>query len=108
MRLFIAINVDSKTKERLVVLCNELREASTWYIHTSRKFAPYSCVSWECDTKQTAAIKSVMDMIDFAPFDLVIDCIGRYKRFGGDLWWAGVQRKRNFTRITSKLNQQAM
>jgi hypothetical protein len=36
-------------------------------------------------TQIATTIKTVMNGVVFDPFDLTIDCIGRFKRNGGDL-----------------------
>jgi 2'-5' RNA ligase len=95
MRLFFAINFNSETKRELLALCDELREASSRgrftlaeNLHLTLSFLG------ECDAKQTAAAKAVMDNVSFSSFDLEIDRIGRFKRNGGDIWWAGVRENR--------------
>jgi len=45
----------------------------------------------ECDARQTAAAKRAMSTVDFIPQDITIDCVGRFRRDGGDIWWAGVR-----------------
>jgi len=30
----------------------------------------------------------------FEPFDITIDCAGRFKRDSGDIWWAGVRENK--------------
>ena len=32
-----------------------------------------------------------MDAVNFAPLDVHIEHIGRFKRNGGDIWWAGLR-----------------
>ena len=92
MRLFIAINLNEETKNKLLSLCDELRNSSVQgkfslpeNLHLTLAFLG------ECDNKQTADIKAVMDSTVFQQFELIMDCIGRFKRNGGDLWWAGVR-----------------
>ena len=93
MRLFIAINFNSETKNRLIALCKELRRNSSHgrfslpeNLHLTLAFIG------ECDAKQTVAVKSAMDVTVFEPFDLVTNSIGCYRRDSGDLWWTGVQK----------------
>jgi len=92
MRLFIAINLGAETKERLLALRDELRAVSSCgkyslpeNLHLTLAFLG------ECNVEETSAIKSAMDEVSFDPFDLQIDRIGRFKRNGGDIWWAGVR-----------------
>jgi len=95
MRLFIAINFNADTKSKLQALCDDLRMASgrgryslPENLHLTLAFLG------ECDAKQTAATKSAIDEVDFDPFYLQIDRIGRFKRSGGDIWWAGVRENK--------------
>ena len=44
--------------------------------------------------KQTTAAKDVINTVNFSPFDLIIESIGRFKRSGGDIWWAGLRESK--------------
>lgn len=105
MRLFIAINFNSKTRKELLALCDELRKTSNRgrfslpeNLHLTLVFLG------KCNAKQTAAAKTIMDGVTFAPFDLKIDSIGRFKRNGGDLWWAGVRENSALLDLHQKLS----
>jgi len=95
MRLFIAINFEKETKNKLLSLRDELRAVSSSgnfslpeNIHLTLVFLG------ECDHKQTAAVKKAMDMVFFEPFDMRIERLGRFRRDDGDLWWVGVQESK--------------
>jgi len=95
MRLFFAINFNEATKQGLLALRDELRGDSSGgrfslpeNLHLTLAFLG------ECDGKQSAAAKSVLDAIGFEPFDIKIDCVGCFKRDGGDIWWAGVRENK--------------
>ena len=95
MRLFVAINFGNSTVGRLLDLCEILRAVSSRgnfslpeNLHLTLAFLG------ECDARQTAAIKSAMDQVTFAPFELAIERTGLYRRDDGDLWWAGVREDR--------------
>jgi 2'-5' RNA ligase len=95
MRLFIAVNFNNDTKNELLALRDELRSRS----EHGRFSAPENlhltlAFLGECDAKQTAAAKSAMDGIKVAPFAIEIECVGRFKRNGGDIWWAGVRESK--------------
>ncbi|MDR0292951.1 MAG: RNA 2',3'-cyclic phosphodiesterase [Oscillospiraceae bacterium] len=92
MRLFIAVNFSRETKNRLLALRDELRARSERgrfslpeNLHLTLGFLG------ECDPTQTAGIKTAMDAAPFAAFDLTVDRVGRFRRDGGDIWWAGVK-----------------
>ena len=92
MRLFIAINFSQEIRTRLLALCDELRAQSK----QGRYSAPENlhltlAFLGECDTKQASAAKAAMDAIAFGPLPISIERVGRFKREGGDIWWAGIQ-----------------
>lgn len=92
MRLFIAINFNNATISNLIALRDQLRTNSKHgnfslpeNLHLTLAFLG------ECNTKQIDVIKAVMDSVDFQPFNLMIERVGRFKRDSSDIWWAGVQ-----------------
>ena len=104
MRLFIVINFNNETRSRLLALRDELRGKSQRgnfsapeNVHLTLAFLG------ECDSKQTAAVKSVLDTVNFEPFNITIDCIGRFKRDGSDLWWAGLNESKSLSDLHQKL-----
>jgi 2'-5' RNA ligase len=104
MRLFIAINFNDATKARLTALRDELRAksgkgrfSSSDNIHLTLVFLG------ECDAGQAAAAKAAMDAVSFAPFDVAIDRVGRFRRDGGDIWWAGVRENKLLSNLHGDL-----
>ena len=92
MRLFIAINFNIDTRSRLLALRDELYDKSNRgnfsapeNLHLTLAFLG------ECDREQTANIKSILSTVSFEPFDITVDCVGRFKRGSGDVWWAGLR-----------------
>ncbi len=92
MRLFVAVNLKSDTRSRLMALRDELRSRSNRgsfvaeeNLHLTLAFLG------ECDLEQTAAAKSAMDSVDITPFTLSVERLGRFQRQGGDIWWAGLR-----------------
>jgi len=92
MRLFIALNFTAETKSRLLALRDDLRTQSQRgnfsqpeNLHLTLAFLG------ECDARQTAAAKQAMAAVNFAPPEIIIDRVGRFRRDGGDIWWAGVK-----------------
>ena len=105
MRLFIAINFTDETRTQLLALRDELRSHSKngnfsvpENIHLTLAFLG------ECDVNQTAAAKAAIDVVSFEPFDIRIEHVGRFKRDGGDVWWAGVQASKPLVDLQSKLS----
>ena len=102
MRLFIAINFNDDTKKGLITLCEELRS----HCESGRFSAPENlhltlAFLGECDKKQTSAVKAVMDEIKFEPFPITIECVGRFRRDGGDIFWVGVQESKPLAQLQS-------
>lgn len=96
MRLFIAVNFNDDTRAQLLFMRDELRSRSkrgnfsaTENLHLTLAFLG------ECDAKQTAAAKAVMDSSNFEPFPIRIESVGRFKRDGGDIWWASAQANKS-------------
>jgi 2'-5' RNA ligase len=92
MRLFVAINFNEHTKQKLLALRDELRRDSSRgrfslpeNLHLTLTFLG------ECDANQAVAVKAAMDTLTFQSFEITIERIGRFKRDGGDLWWASIQ-----------------
>ena len=91
MRLFIAINFCESTKNSLLDIRDELRSCATSgnftlpeNLHITLAFLD------ECNGKQTAAAKTAIESVNFAPFDIRIERIGRFGGVQGEaLWWAG-------------------
>ena len=91
MRLFVAINFNNDTRSRLLVLCDELRgKSERGNFSTPENLHLTLAFLGECNDKQIAAAKSVLDAVRFEPFDAAVDCVGLFKRDGGDIWWAGL------------------
>lgn len=110
MRLFIAINFNTETRSKLIKLRDELRNDSIkGHFSTSENLHLTLVFLGECNEKQTRDIKSAMNVIEFRPFEININSVGRFKRDGGDIWWAGVSYNKPLTslyeNITKKLTE---
>jgi len=91
LRLFVAINFNNETKDKLIALQNALRTRSkrgnftlSENLHITLSFLGDS------DLGQATAAKKVIDSLHFDPFAISIENLGCFKRDRGDLWWAGV------------------
>ena len=92
MRLFIAINFNETTRARLIALRDDLRRKAI----SGRFSAPENLhltlvFLGECDMAQAKRAEAAMDAVNFAPFPVTFDRIGRFGRDGGGLWWAGAR-----------------
>ena len=106
MRLFIAINFNNDTCSRLLALRDKLREHSRYgnFSHRENLHLTLAFLG-ECNAKQHTDVKSVFDAITFDPFKIIIDHAGRFKRGGGDIWWAGVRDNPALTKLQGKLSE---
>jgi len=98
MRLFIAVNFNDDTRNKLITIKDELRANSIRgsftlpeNLHLTLAFIG------ECNAAQVDDLKSILDKINFESFDLTIERIGCFKRNDGDLWWAGIKESPNLT-----------
>jgi len=106
MRLFIAINFSNDLRSRLLELRDDLCSQSERgsfvppeNLHLTLAFLG------ECDGKQTDAAKNAMSETLFDPFDIHIESLGRFKRDGGDIWWAGVRENKALLDMQSNLTK---
>ena len=92
MRLFIAINLNEKTKAALLELRDELRSQSECGSFTTPDNLHLTLAFLgECDARQTGAAKASMDAVCFEQFGMYIERIGRFGGGGG----GGAQSARN-------------
>jgi len=105
MHLFVAVSFNEDTLSQLRILSDELRchsECGRFTLpgnmHLTLAFLG------ECDAEQTTKVKATLNAIDFEPFDIVIDFIGRFKRSGKELWWAGVKENAELLKLQQRLS----
>ena len=104
MRLFIAINFNDETRAQLLALCDVLRSRSGHGRFSAAENLHLTLVFLgECDAKQAAAAKAVMDATAFEPFLVTVERAGRFKRNGGDIWWAGLKQSKALMDLQEKL-----
>ena len=58
----------------------------------------------ECDEARASDAKRAMDETPFPPLPVAIDRTGRFKRDGGDIWWAGVRESGPLTNFQRALS----
>jgi len=103
-RLFIAVNFREPTRRALTALQAELRQSAArgsftppQNLHLTLAFLG------ECDEVQTEAAKEAMMELDHGSFSIEIDCLGRFRRDDGDIWWAGVGENAHLLRLQGDL-----
>ncbi len=106
MRLFIAINFNPEIRSKLVSLADDLRSKSTKGRFSAPENLHLTLVFLgECDEKQAADAKSAMAAVKFKPFALDIHSLGRFKRAGGDIWWAGISKNKALAKLYDDLTK---
>jgi len=104
MRLFIAINFGHEVKSKLLALCNDLRaHAERGRFSQPKNLHITLAFLGECAPKQITVIQSIIHSISFEPFDVIITHTGRFKRDGGDIWWAGIRENKTLAALQHTL-----
>ena len=108
MRLFIAINFNNDTRARLLSLRDDLREQSERgnFSHPENLHLTLAFLG-ECEQRDAALngrLRRVMESVTFEPFEVTIDRVGRFKRDGGDVWWAGGQESKPLLKLQRDLS----
>lgn len=104
MRLFFAVNFTDNTRSRLISLRDELRAHSSHGSFSSPENLHLTLVFLgECNMKQLSAAKAALAEISLGSFDININCIGRFKRDRGDIWWAGIEKNKALLLLQNSL-----
>ncbi|MDR0570920.1 MAG: RNA 2',3'-cyclic phosphodiesterase [Clostridiales Family XIII bacterium] len=105
MRLFIAVNFNTDTRERLIALREELRSCARRgnfslddNLHLTLVFLG------NCNTEQIADAKAAMANLSFEPFRTIVERVGRFKRDAGDIWWAGLREDKPLMNLQRELS----
>jgi 2'-5' RNA ligase len=95
MRLFVAINFGGDTRGALLALRDALRDsAKSGRFSLPENLHLTLAFLGACDARQTAAARAAMDTLHFAPLSVRVERVGRFRREGGDTWWAGVHESK--------------
>lgn len=92
MRLFIAINLDDKTRAGVGRVIGGLKP------HARKgRFTPaenlHLTLVFIGETDRVTDIKEVIDELQFPAFTIAVGKLGRFSRPGGDIYWLGVEGK---------------
>lgn len=103
MRLFIAINFSDEIKKELLRGVRELREKSISGNFT-RENNLHLTLAFIGETDRSSDIENIMREFEFRPFPLTIGGCGVFKRFGGDIFWAGVRENPQLSAVVRRLS----
>lgn len=92
MRLFLAVQLSSPVKDALCQAIESLKKQSRQGNFTRRENL-HLTLAFLGETSRLAAAKRVLDELEVPPpFSLTISGLGRFRREGGDIWWAGAEQ----------------
>jgi len=89
MRLFIAITLDKAAKQSLEESIQALKNCSISGNFT-RLENLHLTVIFIGETENVKSVCDVMDKVNAPPLNIAINCIGKFDRAGGNIYWAGV------------------
>jgi len=104
MRLFIAVNFSETTRARLIALRDDLRNKAARGKFSAPENVHLTLVFLgECGAELTMGAKNALDAVNLEPLVITIDRTGRFRRDGGDIWWAGVRESKPLSKLHSAL-----
>ena len=104
MRLFIAINFDEETREKIIAVQQRLRVLGTGNFSQPENLHLTLAFLGEVDSAQVGAVRHAMDRTTVRPMSLTFDHVGRFKRDGGDIWWIGISENRLLLSLQKELS----
>lgn len=90
MRLFTAILLEKSVVESLCAAEAELSRRSAHGNFTRRENL-HLTLNFLGESTRVAAVWQAMEKVSRPAFQLRVKGLGRFRRSGGDLWWAGVE-----------------
>lgn len=109
MRLFIAINLNDEIKDYLMNAILELKKKSSGGNFTHRENLHLTLAFLgELESEKVGSVKSVMNRINGEPFTLSMDGFGKFKRNGGDIHWAGIEKSEELLSLQRQLTLELM
>ena len=105
MRLFIAVLFDDSVLDRCAALRDRLHDASRGgsFVERDKLHLTLEFLG-ECPQSSLARLTSVLDDLDFTPFDIRISSLGRFRRKDGDIWWLGTDHSDRLESLQHRLH----
>ena len=105
MRLFIAINLCEEMKDCLTTAIEELKKRAAQGNFTRRENLHLTLAFLGAvGSERAGAIKSAMNRVHEEPFRLSLTGSGRFRRNGGDIYWAGVEKSRELLSVHRQIS----
>lgn len=105
MRLFVSINFDEKTKEKILTVQSRLRELGRGNFSRLENLHLTLAFLGEVHPNRISVLCRAMNDTPFYPIKLTFDRVGRFKRDGGDIWWIGAAENKLLTDLQSTLSR---
>jgi 2'-5' RNA ligase len=103
MRLFIAVNFDMETRNRLMAVQDRLRAAASGTFTHSDNLHLTLVFLGETEQNRIPAVKKAVDTTKGESTRLTFDHTGSFRRRGGDIWWVGLRKNTDLERIQRSL-----
>lgn len=91
MRLFVAIEFPEEIKDSLCGAIAEIERGCRSGRFTLRENL-HLTLAFIGETPGARQAAQALEQVSAAPFEIRLDGLGRFRRGGRDLWWAGVSR----------------
>lgn len=104
VRLFLAALLEDTVKDRLCEAMEQIRQ-STKTSRLTRRENLHLTLVFLGETERLKEIREAMGWVSAAPFSLGIQGIGRFRRDGGDIYWAGVTPNPCLLRLYEELKK---
>jgi 2'-5' RNA ligase len=90
MRMFIAVNFDNDTRQKLFNIQSRLKMLGTGSFSPTENLHLTLAFLGEVNPDRVSTIRKIMDEVNFHTLHLTFDRVGSFKRKDGDIWWAGL------------------
>lgn len=102
MRLFIAVNFSEPVKDRLTGWIQKLKEYGAGG-NFSRRENLHLTLAFIGETDNVEKVRQAMDKVSAEPFVLTVGGLGCFRRNGGNICWAGVEKNDTLLSVHSQL-----
>lgn len=107
MRLFIAINFPEEVKREIADIQNQLKEHGLSGNFTLFENLHLTLVFLgEVRPDRINALRRIMDCAAAPAFRISMSGIGSFRRYGGDIWWMGIEENASLAGLHGKLSEE--
>ncbi|NLG92511.1 MAG: RNA 2',3'-cyclic phosphodiesterase [Clostridiales bacterium] len=102
MRLFIAVNFSEPVRDSLTGWIQKLKDCGASG-NFSRRENLHLTLAFIGETDKVEKVRQAMDKVSAEPFALTVGGLGRFRRNGGDICWAGVEKNEALLSVHNQL-----